>query len=163
MHQQLDIAQSSIFPHFVPETAQGGRLRVEFCFILLAHQLFYHLQHRDRLPDCATQLFHLRHIDRGNDDLLHGALVVLVLWPDAVCQTSRSTSSPIRHWLPSVSVGRNTLPSHLWERCGVRLQPVPWRRFAVHASALNAAAAPSSAVRSSRRKQPPWPPAEVPP
>ena len=43
VHQQLGIAPSALFPHFVAATAQRGKLRVEFCFILPA------------VPPCAAQ------------------------------------------------------------------------------------------------------------
>ena len=122
----------------VPSAAQGSPDRT--------HQLFSDMEHEN--------------IARGNDDLLHGALLVPFLWSDAaevvtphpadVFTVKRVEARPPGRWLSSVPVGRSSLPSHLWERCDVRLQPVPWRRTAVHASALNAAAARSSAVRSLR-------------
>ena len=43
VHQQLGIAPSPLFPHFVAATAQRGKLRVEFCFIL------------PTVPPCAAQ------------------------------------------------------------------------------------------------------------
>ena len=46
VHEKLGVSLSSLFPHLVPETKQRGILRVEFCFIFLAHQLFYHLRQR---------------------------------------------------------------------------------------------------------------------